>query len=143
MQRPGGMREKGAFGELQMVQPGWEFERGMKLEVMERTGGMWGRDAQRSLLLWKPRGQTTWYFTSISSTKGPQGLPAGVGVKAFGSFELVKERGHASSVWGSFFKSLSFFLKNKLSPSHTIWLFAPLAPIQPPTNTLSCCLLPR
>ena len=34
MQRPRGMREKGAFGELQMVQPGWEFERGMKLEVM-------------------------------------------------------------------------------------------------------------
>lgn len=110
MQRPRGMREKGAFGELQMIQPGWEFERGMKLEVMGLGGGgwMWGRDAQRSLLLWKPRGQTTWYFTSISSTEGPQGLPAGVGVKAFGSFELVKERGHASRVWGSFFKSLFF-----------------------------------
>lgn len=97
MQRPRGMREKGAFGELQKVQPGWEFEGGMRLEVTEGRGGSGGRDAQ-SLLLWKPRGQTTWYFTSISSTKGPQGLPAGVGVKAFGSSELVKERGHATGV---------------------------------------------
>lgn len=30
-----------------------------------------------------------------------------------------------------------------MSPSHTILLFTPLAPIQPPTNTLPCCLLPR
>lgn len=30
-----------------------------------------------------------------------------------------------------------------MSPSHTIWLLAPLAPVQLPTNTLPCLLLPR
>lgn len=42
MQRPRGMREKGAFGELQKVQPGWEFEGGMRLEVTEGRGGSGG-----------------------------------------------------------------------------------------------------
>ena len=107
MQRPGGMREKGAFGELQMVQPGWEFERGMKLEVMERRGGMWGRDAQRSLLLWKPRGQTTWYFTSISSTKGPQGLPAGES-KLLEALSLLRKE-DTPAAFGAHFLNLSLF----------------------------------
>ena len=102
MQRPRGIREKGAFGELQKVQPGWEFERGMRLEVTEGRGGS-GGGMHKEACCSGNRGQTTWYFTSISSTKGPQGLPAGVGVKAFGSSELVKERGHAIGVQDLFF----------------------------------------
>lgn len=51
MQRPRGMREKGAFGELQKVQPGWEFEGGMRLEVTEGRGGSGGEGCTKLVAL--------------------------------------------------------------------------------------------
>lgn len=45
----------------------------------------------------------------LAAPKYPQGLPAGLGVGAFGGPELIKEREHISGVQGSF--SPPLFLK--------------------------------
>lgn len=64
MQRPGGMREKGTFGELQMVQPGREFQRRrrteMRLEVKEEAGR--GRRASKELVALETRRPNSMVF---------------------------------------------------------------------------------
>jgi hypothetical protein len=73
-------------------------------------------------------------FFSISSS---QGLPAGGvgGVKAVRSWACSGMKTHP---WNP---DLPLW-KNKLSPSHSIWLWAPLALLQPPTDATLCSLLP-
>lgn len=58
--------------------------------------------------------EAAWSSPPTGSTKGHRGLPAGVGVKVFGSAELVKEKEHTSGVQASFSLSLSLFLKEEI-----------------------------
>lgn len=141
--RPKATRQNGVFGEIGFSargrpgkRPGWVGRKG------------WGKGTHRELVAPETRLPNYRVLPFHEQHRGPAPSPRlGAGMGASGDMEFAKERTHRwgsgliSSFSSSFF-SLSF-LKNKLSPSHSIWLFAPLAPIQPPTNALTCRLLPR
>lgn len=108
----------------------------------EVTEGGWrgrkGRGCTKGLVALET-GSLQWSFPSISSTKGHQGLPAGVGVKVFGSSELVKKKEHTSGVQASFFfLSLSLFLKEEI-----VTFPLNLAARSPGSNPAAHSALPR
>ena len=71
MQRPRGIREKGAFGELQKVQPGWEFERGMRLEVTEGRGGS-GEGCTKKLVALETEAKLRGILLQLAAPKAPR-----------------------------------------------------------------------
>ena len=109
MQRPRGMREKGAFGELQMVQPGWEFERGMKLEVMGWGvgGGCGGRMHKEACCSGNQEAKLHGILPQLATPKAPKVSQLGWESKLLEALSLLRKE-DTPAEFGAHFFNLSF-----------------------------------